>query len=213
MAASAHRRNHNRRIAVAAEGTEAARQISSSLRKSGYCVQPIPFSAPSAVRHLLDLRPEAVIVRAAPRSLAAAGEVCRVAAGRGMAVVLLTPAVTQAALQAARDTGAMLHLVEPVTAHTLAAAVDVARARGRELELLRAQLANLRESAKVRQVVERAKRVLMRRLALTEEEAHRRLQLESRNRNRRLIETAWQVVNADAALSRVAAHASPASRR
>ena len=118
------------------------------------------------------------------------------------ALVLLTPEASPAELGFARDSGAMVHLVEPVAAQSLAAAVWVSAARARDLQDLSSQLTELRESFESRKVIERAKAVLMRRLEMSEEEAHRRLQTESRNRNRKLVETAWHVIRADGYLER-----------
>lgn len=74
------------------------------------------------------------------------------------------------------------------------------------------RVTGLRESFVSLRVVERAKGILMRRLQLTEQEAHRRLQVESRNRNRKLVETAWHVIQADARLSRGGTSRSRAAR-
>jgi len=62
-------------------------------------------------------------------------------------------------------------------------------------------------------VLDRAKAILMRRFGLSEEEAHRTLQRESRNRNRKLIETAWHVIRADTRITAGSRSTSPATSR
>ena len=114
--------------------------------------------------------------------------------------MLLTPAGSRQSIKLALDTGALVHLVEPVAAQALAAAVRVAAARAEDLRRLNSELTRVRESLRDRNVLDRAKAILMRRFGLNEEEAHRTLQRESRNRNRKLIETAWHVLRADARL-------------
>ena len=202
MPGSGHKRSQPLRVAVVADSGSAAQQIASTLQRSGYWVRPISLSLPNAYERVRELRPSVVFVRATARFILPARNLCRAVAAAGTAVVLLTPSASGPALSAALQAGAMLHLVEPVTAHGLAAAVNVATARAQDLKNLRAECTDLRESARTRRVVERAKVVLMRRFGFSEEEAHRRLQIESRSRNRKLIETAWHVIHADAELTR-----------
>jgi len=202
MPSSGQKRSQPLKVAVVADSGAAAQQIAFALQRSGYWVRPISLALPNAHERVRGLRPSAVLVRATARWLPSAAGLSRAVAAAGAAVVLLTPTASQAALEAALEAGAMLHLVEPVTAHALAAAVNVATARAQDLRDLYAQHTELRESARARRVVDRAKAVLMRRFGFTEEEAHRRLQVESRSRNRKLIETAWHVIRADADLSR-----------
>jgi len=141
-----------------------------------------------------------VLIRTSLRHFGLASAFARAASNGGPGLVLLTPAGSRQAIKLALESGALVHLVEPVAAQALAAAVRIAVARAEDLRQLNNQLLQVRESAQARRAVERAKRVLMRRLGLSEEEAHRRLQRESRNRNRKLGETAWHVIAADARL-------------
>jgi len=202
MAKAHQERARTIRVAVVADSPAAAEQITSALDASGYRVHSVPLNLPNAYDRVLELRPSAVLLRTTPRCLPAADTLSHALAGSGAAVVLLTPGASSSTLTLAVEAGAMLHLIEPVTAHALAAAARLAAARAQELRRLQIQVTELRQSAKTRSVVERAKAILMRRFGLTEEEAHRRLQLESRSRNRKLIETAWHVIRADGELSK-----------
>lgn len=189
------------RIAVIADTSGAASQIARALRQSGHSVRPFSLSARSAYDRVRELRPSAVLLRTSPRNFALASAFARAAADGGPALVVLTPTGSRQALKLAVDTGALVHLVEPVPAQALTAAVRLAVARAEDLRQLSAELTQVRESVKARKVVERAKSILMQRFGLTEEEAHRRLQRESRNRNRKLLDTAWHVVRAESVLS------------
>ena len=195
-------RDQHIRVAVVADTGAAVQQIASALQRPGYWVRPVLLTLPNAGERVRELCPAAVILRATPRCLPAAGSLSRAIAASGAAVVLLSPTASDATLSLALDTGAMLHLIEPVTAYALAAAVAVAARRAQDLRGLQAQVTELREAGRARRVMERAKAVLMRRFRLTEDDAHRRLQLESRSRNRNLVETAWHVIHADTELAR-----------
>jgi len=206
------------RVAVVTDSPSAARDVTRALRESGYAVRPYTLSSNSAFDRVRELRPGVVVLRVGSVAEFEGSAFKRVSAYGGPAVVLLTPGASAENLEMAQESGALVHLVEPVTTQALAAAVWLAAARAQDLRQLSQQLGEMRESLEARKAVERAKAILMRRLALTEEEAHRRLQKESRSRNRKLAETAWHVIKADGELPRVgeekparAAEASPAA--
>jgi len=194
------------RVAVVADRSGAAGEIAGALRDSGYAVHVFSLGVRSASERARELGPAVILLRTGVRHFGAATAFGHVAgsagAGRaGPGLVLLTPGGSRQASKLAVESGALVHLVEPVPVQMLAAAVRIAAARAQDLGRLRSQLVEARESVETRKVVERAKAVLMRRLGLSEEEAHRRLQRESRSRNRKLVETAWHVIRADARLS------------
>jgi len=189
------------RVAVVADTAGAAGEIARALAEAGHAVRPISLAMRNACERVRELRPSAVLLRTSPRTFSLASAFARAVAGGGPALVVLTPVGSRQSINLALDSGALVHLVEPVPSQALLAAVRVAIARAQDFRQLRAELIKSRETIHSRRTIERAKAVLMRRFHLTEEEAHRRLQQESRNRNRRLIETAWHVIHADAALA------------
>jgi response regulator NasT len=199
-------------VAVIADTLNAAEAISRSLCEAGYSARPFSFTAPRACDRLLGLRPPVALVRTSSRNFARAAAFTRGAAHKCPPLVLLTPKGSPDAMKLARDTGALVHLVEPAPVQALEAAITVAIARARELRELAGQLKRTRELVRQRKILDRAKAVLMRRFGLTEEAAHRSLQRESRNRNRRLIDTAWHVIRADAALGGRRSFAGPPAR-
>ncbi len=189
------------RVAVIADNPSAAGEIARALHGSGYPVRPFVLTSRSAYDRVRELRPSVVILRTSLRSFPLASAFARAAAEGGLALVLLTPTGSRQSIKLALEAGALVHLVEPVPSQALVAAVRVAAARADDLGQLKAQLRTVRESLQARKAIERAKSILMRRFGLTEEEAHRRLQRESRNRNRKLVDTAWHVIRADAVLA------------
>ncbi len=189
------------RVAVVADTTGAAGEVARGLRGWGYAVRAFPLRKGGAYERVRELRPGVVVVRTSGRSFSLVSAFARAAEREGHALVLLTPSGSRQAMKLAVETGAFVHLVEPVAAQALAAGVRVAAGRAGDVLRLRRRVAEAREWIEARKVVDRAKGVLMSRFGLSEEDAHRMLQRESRNRNRRLIETAWHVVRAEAQLS------------
>ena len=204
------------RVAVIADDSKAAGEIARALQDSGYPVRPFVLTSRSAYDRVRDLRPSVVLLRTSPRSFPLASAFARASTDGGLAVVVLTPTGSRQSIELALDTGALIHLIEPVPSHALVAAIRVAAARASDLDQLKSQLRRAKESVHARTAIERAKAILIRRFGLTENEAHRRLQQESRNRNRKLIDTAWHVIRADVTLaardrSHASHHESPAA--
>jgi len=205
------------RVAVIADDSKAAGEIARALHDFGYPVRPFVLTSRSAYDRVRDLRPSVVLLRTSPRSFPLASAFARASTEGGLAVVVLTPTGSRQTIKLALDTGALIHLVEPVPSQALVAAIRVATARASDLDQLKSQLRRAKESVHARTAIERAKAILIRRFGLTENEAHRRLQQESRNRNRKLIDTAWHVIRADVTLaardrSHASHHESPVAR-
>ncbi len=96
----------------------------------------------------------------------------------------------------------MACLVTPVDRLQLSRVIDEALARFRELEVIRREATDMKEALETRALVERAKRVLMRRLTLSESEAFRRLQQQSQRAGTTLGKSASTVVRAEELLFR-----------
>jgi response regulator NasT len=195
---------------VAADGEHAAQRLVSALCSPSCLARPFLLTSPETPRRVADLQPTVILVRAGEANLQAAVSLAQALRRTGAAVVLLTPQASSEALGTARGLGAMNHLLEPVTSQALLAAVILSHARAQDYRELEQALLAARQSAGAREVVEQAKQALMRRFGLAEEEAHRMLQKESRSRNRKLIETAEQVLRAESRFARGRGRATPA---
>ena len=112
--------------------------------------------------------------------------------------VLLISAHHDDELLARAEAGHVLgYLVKPVKEADLKAAIGLAAARFREFQGVAREAAELRQALEERKLVERAKGAVMRRLHVDEEEAFRRLRKLSSKRNRKLVEVAREVLDAE----------------
>jgi response regulator NasT len=110
------------------------------------------------------------------------------ARGLGRPVVVITGVDDPGLIERSVATGAGAYLTKPVDTRELEAAISLAAARHAELEELQAEV------AQTKQIIERAKGLLMKALALPEPDAFRRLQLAARERNLRLVDVARAIV-------------------
>lgn len=93
----------------------------------------------------------------------------------------------------------LAYLVKPLNDESLKASIDLAMRRFQEFQALQEQAESLRQALDDRKVIERAKGILMKRADLSEEHAFRRLQLLSSQKNRKMVEIARSIVEADEA--------------
>ena len=91
----------------------------------------------------------------------------------------------------------MGYLVKPVKEADLKTAIAVAMQRFEHFRAAAREASDLRQALEDRKVIERAKGVVMKRLRVDEDEAFRRLRKLSSNQNRKLVEVAHQVVEAE----------------
>jgi response regulator NasT len=94
----------------------------------------------------------------------------------------------------------LAYLVKPIKQTDLAPAIALAMRRFEQFEALRQEAADLRQALDDRKVIERAKGILMKRAALDEQEAFRRLQKLASEKSRKLIDIAHMVVVAEEAV-------------
>jgi response regulator NasT len=92
------------------------------------------------------------------------------------------------------------YLVKPIKQADLAPVIALAMRRFEQFEALRREAADLRQTLEDRKVIERAKGILMKRSALDEPEAFRRLQKLASEKSRKLIEIAQMILVAEEAV-------------
>jgi response regulator NasT len=103
-------------------------------------------------------------------------------------------------IERAENNHVMAYLVKPIGHADLEPAIAVAVHRFNEMQALRKEAADLRQSLADRKVIEQAKGVLMSVAGITEKDAFRRLQELAADKNQKLIEAAQSVLALEKAL-------------
>ena len=112
--------------------------------------------------------------------------------------VILVSAFHDAGLIARAEADHILgYLVKPIKQADLGPVIGLAMRRFEQFEALRREAADLRQALEDRKVIERAKGIIMRRLAVGEDDAYRRLRKLASDRNRKLVDLAQTIVKAD----------------
>jgi len=117
---------------------------------------------------------------------------------RPVPIVILSAFHDDDLLSKALKEQVMAYLIKPIQVESLQTSVQLAVQRFKEFQALQDQADDLKQALEDRKVIERAKGILMERAELSEPDAFRRLQLLSSQKNRKLVEVARDIVDADA---------------
>jgi AmiR/NasT family two-component response regulator len=143
------------------------------------------------------LEPDLVLMDIAMPGLDGISAAREILTVRAIPVVLVTGHSEPEVVERATGAGILCYLLKPVTQRNLDAAMQIARARFAELQVLRKQVRDLTEALEIRKVVEQAKGILMQRLRVSEAEAFRRLQRRASSQRKSIQEMAEAVREAD----------------
>jgi len=108
--------------------------------------------------------------------------------------ILLTAYSDKELVDRAKGAGVFAYLVKPFKPNDLPPAIEVARSRFEQNQLLGKEIADLNEKLEARKSVDRAKGILMDEQKITEAEAYRRIQLQSMNLRKSMREVADAII-------------------
>jgi AmiR/NasT family two-component response regulator len=174
-----------------------AERWAAQLKGLGHTVVGLAEHGRDAVLSASRLEPELVIIGTQIPLIDGIETARAILAQKPVPLIVLTSYATADFVRRAREAGVMGHLVTPVESGQLGRAIDEASARFRELETVRGEVNDLKGALEIRNCLEQAKRALMGRLKLTEAEAFRRIQQESKRVGTSLGEGAAGILRAE----------------
>lgn len=185
------------RILLAEDEVIIAMGISAILQRLGFLVAARVKNGQEAVRKVRELRPDLAILDIKMPGMDGLEAARQILAERPIPIIILTAFSERHLVAEADQIGVASYLVKPVAEEDLLPAITLAVSRFQQLQDLRAEVGDLKEALKARKVIEKAKGVLMQRQGLTEEEAYRRLQKQSRDRNIPMVKLAEAILTAE----------------
>jgi len=109
-------------------------------------------------------------------------------------VVLLTAYSDMDLINRAKEAGVFAYLVKPFRESDLRPAIEVAISRYKEFLALEEEVSELEDKLETRKLIERAKGILMDQYGLKEQEAFRRIQVQSMNTRKSMKEIAEAII-------------------
>lgn len=189
------------------QGFEAAR-LKVELQRLGHQVVGVARDGVEAAALASELQPD-LLIADIRLPLMDGIEVARTILTRhAMPVILCTAYASADLVRRAREAGVMGYLVKPVDSRGLWSAIESALARFGELHSVQQEVSDLQEALKARELMEQARRVLMRWSKLSEAEAFQRMEQYGRSTGTGSQAIAAGIVKADEVLlrKRILAH-------
>jgi AmiR/NasT family two-component response regulator len=187
-------------VLVVEHRASVAARLKGHLESLGHRVLGTARAVREAVAVAQRLDPNLVFVEAKLPGLDGIETTRAIVAERPVPVILIADYAGADLVRRAREAGALAHLAS-VDRPRLLSAIAVALERFRELDIIGTTESHPREAPETRRLVDRAKRVLITRLGLSEAEAFQRVLDRTHGTGRPLRETAWTIIDAEEALS------------
>lgn len=185
------------RVLVVEDDTLVGMGLVAQLRRLGHVVVGHAASAAEATAMYRQHRPDLVLMDIRLDDSDGIELSRQFLAERRVPMIIVSAFSEPELIRRASDVGVFGYLIKPVSLESVQAQIEVAVTRFRVQERLIAEREDLAQSLENRKLVERAKGILMRRLNLGEQEAHRRLQLESQRRRLNMADLARKVIESE----------------
>jgi AmiR/NasT family two-component response regulator len=182
------------RVVIAEDESIIRLDLKEILEDEGYEVVGDCGRGDQAIELVRDLKPDVVILDIKMPGLDGIETCRRISRERDAAVVILTAFSQRDLIESARDAGALAYLVKPFSRRELVPAVEIARARHRELRALSEHNDTLAERLDTRKVIDRAKGRLMDEQGLTETDAFTFIQQSAMSRRTTMKAVAQEIL-------------------
>ena len=186
--------NRSLRIAVADDEADMRDWFERMLRNLGHQVISVAENGAELVEHCRQLKPDLVITdikMPEMDGIEASQAICREIP---LPIILVSAYHDPALIERAEADHVLAYLVKPIGKADLEPAIALAMSRFGELQSLRKEAADLRQTLADRKIIEQAKGVLMKVVGIDERAAFRRLQELAADKNLKLAEAAHTIL-------------------
>jgi response regulator NasT len=185
------------RILIAEDNDLVSLTLEEQLKGQGYDVVGIARSGAEAVALAARLKPDLIMMDIRMPEMEGTEAAARIRDSYPVPIIMLTAYADKETIRRAEAAGALAYLVKPVNENELPPAINIAMARFKEIQALRAQVTELEDSLEARKVIERAKGILMQRLGLNERDAYERLRQRARDKRAKMKDIAQAIIEAE----------------
>lgn len=185
---------HKYRILIAEDEYLVLMGLKSAVEELGHEVIGEANDGETAIRLAEELEPDLILMDVKMPNLDGVNAAYYIQKKRQVPIIIISGYAETDIVERASSEGVMGYLVKPVSRKELEPAISVAMSRFQELQRLRHAESDAKLALENRKRVEKAKGIIMERLALSEGAAMKYLQQYSRRKNQSLIATAEHII-------------------
>ena len=167
------------------------------VEKIGHTVVGVATDGESAERKIRQLQPDLILIDINMPKKSGMEVIRAVNEDHIIPCIFITGYYSEELSQKAAKLGAFGYLLKPVDGKQLEAAIQIAQARYEEFRQVYAEADSLRIALEERKYIERAKGILMDRFGLKEPDDMRQLQKKSKDKNKKLVVVAKEIIAAE----------------
>lgn len=178
------------RILLIDENPVRAGELAKALKDQGYNLVAQLAPRDLSAKRVREIGPDVIIVDMESPSRDTIDSMRQLNVDQPRPVVMFVDQSDESMIEHAMQAGVSAYVIDGLNVKRVKPIVDVAIARFREFQALRDELKKTKDSLSERKLVERAKGLLMRERALSEEEAYAALRKLAMDRQQRLVDVA-----------------------
>ena len=185
------------RVLIAEDDPLVAITLSDQLAGLGHTVVAVASDGQEAIDMAKRERPELAVLDIKMPNVDGISAAEQIGAELDIPMLMLTAYSDRPLVLRAAEAGALSYLLKPVTSEELAAAISLAMARHRDKLALKHEAGRLEETLAERNVIDRAKAILMERVGLSEGDAYARIRQMAREKRVKMVVIAQRIIDAE----------------
>ncbi len=185
------------RVLVVDEDGKRSSEVVGALTTAGYHVTAVLESGTDLYTKVREAQPDVIIIDMESPDRDMLEHLHVISRNDPRAIVMFCQDDAKETISAAVKAGVSAYVVDGLQPHRIKPILQTAVARFAAFQELRGELAKAKSSLAERKLLERAKGILMKRRGYREDEAYHALRKLAMNRNKRLIEVAESVIEAE----------------
>lgn len=182
------------RVLIADDEAVIRMGLRAMLEDAGHVVAASATDGQTAIAMAQTVRPDLIILDIKMNGMDGLEAARQIMSQHPTPIIMLTAYSQRELVEQAKAASVFAYLVKPVKEELLVPTLELAVTRFQEWQALRKEVQDLHQSLVVRDLVERAKRMLMEQEHLTERQAYMKLQRQSRTRRVPMQKIAEQVL-------------------
>ncbi len=184
------------RVLIVDQNLARATILEEGLREAGYRDLVVVRDMQNLMRRILDEQPDVILIDLENPNRDVLEQMFQVSRVVQKPVAMFVDTADRGTIEAAIDAGVSAYVVDGLRKERVRAIVEMSVSRFRAFEKLRTELDETRRQLADRKLVDRARGILMKQRALSEEQAYEALRKAAMDNNLRLGEVAQSVITA-----------------